>query len=286
MRILGKFLCHAENPIDNLLRVADRRDVPRIDARNIDLVAAHALDHLDLGPLDSRRNRTVRLGNQVRNGDMVVATIRQGAGVASSRLLHHLLTPVLTLLQGQVREDHLGRPREAGIVEPAVLLGRRISISRVLELAGGGTNPDHHERLLPRGRGPRGGCRGTPYLGHEGGHVGKPHDTPFLAFGQSFTLAQSADGLGGRRAAVGVRDEQDVAAGVCESSDVRGDEGRVIVHGRRIAWSRASGEADAGDVQGFDVVAVLSYPVDDGVVDERQRGGGGNNEYREPRHGD
>lgn len=78
--------------------MADIEVMPRVNARNVDLITTCSLNHLDLGPLNRCWKRKVTLGDQVRNGHVIVATIGEVAGVAGGRLLYQLFSPFLALL--------------------------------------------------------------------------------------------------------------------------------------------------------------------------------------------
>lgn len=94
---LSKFPSYLKNEIDYMLRLANRRDMTRVDTRNVDLIAAHPLDHLDLGFLGRRCNRLVTLGDQVRDWKVILAIIGEVASETSGRVFYQLPAPIFAL---------------------------------------------------------------------------------------------------------------------------------------------------------------------------------------------
>jgi hypothetical protein len=91
-----------KNPFDHILRGADRRNVARLNARNVDLGTALSLNHLNLGFLGVVNDGKIVFADQVRDGKMFIASIGQRASKTSGRVLDEQFAPFQTLLIGHI----------------------------------------------------------------------------------------------------------------------------------------------------------------------------------------
>lgn len=91
-----------KNPFDHILRRADRRNVAGLNARNVDLVTAFSLNHLDLGFLGVVNNGKIIFADQIRDGKIFVASVGQRTGKTSGGVLDEQFAPFQTLLIGHI----------------------------------------------------------------------------------------------------------------------------------------------------------------------------------------